>query len=244
MQAKAGRGDREHPIVVAVHDEGRNVDTRQIRPKVGPPRANAAGERRGRRELRGVLEHLDRVVVAKKRPGEGDRVARERGPHRVEDGRLHSTGVVRRLQQERRERRDEDDRAHPARTVDREVARALARPHREADQRGVAHVERRHQLVEVGGERVVVVARVGAARAAEATPVVDDDPVAGFEQSWNLLLPDRAREGPAVDQNHRTTRADVLVVEVDLPGFVTGQRDVRHGASQARAGGSPLACVR
>ena len=92
----------------------------------------------------------------------------ERGPIRLDRGldALEHAGVdtfrvVGRLHQVRSERSDEHGFAHARGAVLAEVPRDLAGAHREPDQRDLLQIERRQQRVEIGRERVVVVADAG-----------------------------------------------------------------------------------
>jgi hypothetical protein len=67
-----------------------------------------------------------------------------------------------------------------------------------------------HEGVEIVGEGVVVVAGGGLAGAAEAAPVVGDDPVPDIQQRAFLLLPGVAVERVAVDGDDRPAGAVVF----------------------------------
>jgi hypothetical protein len=71
------------------------------------------------------------------------------------------------------------------------------------------------QGVQIGGERVVVVADGRLAGAPEPTAVVPDHAVAGAQQRALLVLPRGAVQGVPVDQHDRLTAAVVLVVDLD-----------------------------
>jgi hypothetical protein len=90
------------------------------------------------------------------------------------------------------------------------------------------------QRLEVGGERVVVVALPGLRRVAEATAVVRDHAVAGVDQRRHLVLPRAPAQGPAVDQDNWTVALVAVVLEVQGDGEVSGvgglDVQVRHGA--------------
>ena len=98
-----------------------------------------------------------------------------------------------------------------------QIAGHLAGAHRMPDQRGLVQVEPVHQGLEVRGEGLVVVAGRRLAGLPEPTPVVGDHAVAGFQQDRDLLVPCTPAEGVAMDQDHRRSRAGVLIVEVDGP---------------------------
>jgi hypothetical protein len=136
--------------------------------------------------------------------------------------------VVLRLRQEGRDGGQERGLGDAARAVRAEVAGDLAGAHREADQRRVAHIERFHQGVQVGGEGVVVVADRRLAGLAEAAAVVGNDPVTGAEQGRDLLFPGPPAEREAVDEDDGTARAVVLVVELDRRRILLTDRHPRH----------------
>lgn len=136
--------------------------------------------------------------------------------------------VVRRLQQKRRHRGEERDLAHAIGAVGAQITCTLAGPHRKAHQCGIAQVERRHERVQICGEGVIVIARPGLTRTAEASAVVRDDPVARVEQDRKLLLPGRPAQGPPVNQHDGATRAVVLVVEIDRSRVLLTDTDVWH----------------
>src|SRR5258708_39986639 len=97
-----------------------------------------------------------------------------------------------------------------------------------ADQQGVTQVELRHDLVEIRGEGVVVVARGRLTGFAEAPAVVGDGPITCLEQGHYLLLPGSAAQRKAVDEHDGATRAVVLVVEIDRPRVLLTNIDVWH----------------
>src|SRR5579862_9074829 len=62
-------------------------------------------------------------------------------------------------------------------------------------------------------ERIVIVANCRSARLAKSPPVVCNHPASGFQQCKSLLLPRRAVERPAVNQNYWLSGPMVVVVE-------------------------------
>src|SRR5882757_8214738 len=58
-----------------------------------------------------------------------------------EDRLINTARIVRSLKQERRDRGDQDDAAHAARTVAAQIADYLSRSHRMTDQRNVTKIE-------------------------------------------------------------------------------------------------------
>jgi hypothetical protein len=136
-----------------------------------------------------------------------------------------------RLEQERWNRSHEHRFGYALRSVLTQVARHLAATHRETDQRGFTQVEPGHQLVEVRGEGVEVVARRRLAGSSEAPAVVRDDSVTCSEQGPDLLLPGCAAQRPSMDQHDRPTRAVVLVVELDGLGVFLANNERAHHTS-------------
>ena len=94
---------------------------------------------------------------------------------------IDSFRIVRRLEQKRWYRADEHRLAYAVGSVLAQIAGHFAAAHGEADQPEIAEVELRHELVQVFGECVVVVARRRLAGLAEPSAVVGDDPVARFQ---------------------------------------------------------------
>src|SRR5439155_11307995 len=92
-----------------------------------------------------------------------------------EIARVDPAWVVGRLQKERCNGGHEHRLAHAVRSVLSEVAGDLAASHREADQGEIVKVELRHELVQVLGERVVVISDRRLARLAKPSAVVRDD---------------------------------------------------------------------
>jgi hypothetical protein len=147
----------------------------------------------------------------------------------IEDLLRDALGVVVRLHEERFQRREECEPRHALVAVVLHVARELAGAHGEADEDHLAQVEGLEQYVQVGGERVVVVALGDLARIAEAAPVVSDDAISGGDELSGLQLPAVAVERIAVDQHHRLPLPLVLVVELDIGAVLRSHRDVSHG---------------
>ena len=120
-----------------------------------------------------------------------------------------------RLRQVGRDRPDQHRLGHLRGAVVAEVPGDLAGAHRVPDQRDAVQAELVDQHLQVGRERVPVVAAGGLARLARAAAVVGDHPVAGREQRRHLLVPGPPAERVAVDEDDRRAAAVVLVVEVD-----------------------------
>jgi hypothetical protein len=112
--------------------------------------------------------------------------------------------------------------------VARDVASEFPGAHREPHEDNAAEVEGFQQGVQVGGERVVVVAGSDLRRLAEAPPIVSDDAVSGGEQFPRLTLPAVTVQRISVDQNDGLTRALILIVELDRGAVLVADGDVSH----------------
>ena len=242
--------ERQDPVLLAVDDQRRHVDFRQVVTEVGQPGVDT-GERRVRRHLlrdgevrfqRRVADPLGRQFVGVEEVLEEFfepevAVFFDRRLDPVEDFARDAFLVVVGLQQEGRDDAEHRHLADPVRAVVAEVAGDLAGAHREAAEDDVlAEREVVEQRLEVGGEGVVVVTGGRLARLAEAAPVVGDDPLAGGEQLRLLFLPGVAFERVAVDEDDRLAGPVVLVVKVDVGAVLFPDGDERHGVSPVRAG--------
>ena len=85
------------------------------------------------------------------------------------------------------------------------------------------------QRVQVGRERVVVVAHGRLARAAEPAAVIADTAVAGGEQHALLSLPRVTVERVAVDQNDGAPGAVVVVMDLNVGLVLSSDFDEWHG---------------
>jgi hypothetical protein len=113
--------------------------------------------------------------------------------------------------------------------VGAQVAGDLAGPHGEPDQVDVGQVEVLDHRVEVGGERVVVVARGRPAGVAEAAAVIGDDAVSGGQQVTFLPLPGPSIQRVTMDQDDGLPDSVILVVDVDAGAVLAPDGDERHG---------------
>src|SRR5262249_44877412 len=84
------------------------------------------------------------------------------------------------------------------------------------------------QLVEIGGEGVVVVARASLARTAEASAVVGNHAVPGGEERGRLLFPRCSAQRPPVDQDNGRSGPMVFVIEVDSRGILFAHSNRGH----------------
>ena len=240
-QPRGGRRVREDPVLGAVHDQHRDVDLRQVASKVGQPGVHAR-VRRERRATSGdgearlpggladplrlqlvdvgeVVEEVLEVRVA---------VPEDRRLDVLEHLPVDALGVVVRPQQERGERREERRLPHAAGAVRPEVPRHLAGPHREPDQDDAPEIQALEQVVQVGGEGVVVVADRGSAGTAEPSAVVGDHAEAPRQQHPFLALPRAPVQRVPVHQHDGFAAAVVLVVDLDRSTVLRPDCDPRH----------------
>ncbi|EGJ73767.1 putative bromoperoxidase [Streptomyces sp. Tu6071] len=244
----AGGLERDDLVVVAVHDEGGDVELLEILVEVGPREGVDAGHP----ALDGLVHghEPERVLVAL-----GDLVALAVGAEEadrgvapelralgedavldvVEDALGDALGVVGALEHERRDRREQDGRVNALGAVAADVAGEFAAAHRVRDERDVTQVELRDEVVQVVGEGVEVVAVEDRRRAAVAAPVVRDAPVAGVGDRLELVLPGVTAQRPPVDEDDRAALAPVLVEDLDS---VTRRAD-RHGGPFSEVWGAP-----
>ena len=87
------------------------------------------------------------------------------------------------------------------------------------------------QGLEVGRERVEVVAVQRLRRLAEPAPVVRDHAISSFDQCGRLLLPHAPAERPAVDEHDGCAGTVVGVVQVDRRSVLFADADVWHATS-------------
>src|SRR5579864_4611144 len=185
-----------------MNHERRHIDLRYILAKIFMPRWNA-GEARVRRSnrsrvptrLNGLLANAFsqvniRVVEVLEELGE-ERVTI--GAHRFLDSFEHRTvnalRIVCRLEQIRRNAADDHRLADMLRSVLSDIAGYFSAAHREADKNCVLELEVRDQVMQIFGERVVVVSGCGLTRFAESAPVIGDHAISSVEQDWYLFFP-------------------------------------------------------
>jgi hypothetical protein len=173
-----------------------------------------------------VLVQVVEVLVELGEPGVA--VVLGRGDDAVEDLLRDALRVVVALDQERLERGEEGELGDALVAVVPDVAGEFAGAHGEADEDDLAQVERLEDLVQVGGEGVVVVPGADLARLAEAAAVVGDDAVPGREELAGLALPAVAVERVAVDEDDGLPLALVLVVELDGGAVLGSDGDGAH----------------
>ena len=211
-------------IAVAVDDEGRDGDVRQVVAEVGVRERRHGLERGGLerlvRERESLLTLLLRdlqLAVHREEVGRElvvERVLIRREPGRHLRGLGDREGPVRvsgRLQQVRRNRGGEDRAVDALRTVAAEVPGDLTATHREPDERHVAQVERFEHRLQVVGEPVVAVTGERLVAATEAAAIVGDDAVACGLEGRDLFLPRRTGQRPTVDEDDRASRATGVV---------------------------------
>src|SRR5262249_21057176 len=106
--------------------------------------------------------------------------------------------------------------------------RDLTGPHGVANEGDVTQVHGLEQAAQVVGERVVVITTGRLAGLAEAASFVGDDPIAALEKDGHLLVPRTTTEWIAVDEDDRSARAVVFVVQVDRSRVLLTNRDRGH----------------
>src|SRR5215475_1800010 len=95
--------------------------------------------------------------------------------------------------------------------MSRDVPNRFRAAERVADDRRVTNVERVEQRRDIVGERVVVVAAPGVARAAVAPPIERDGAVSASDDAGHLILPERGIETPPMQEDDRLARAPVAM---------------------------------
>ncbi len=206
--------ERHDLVAVAVDDQRRHVECRQVCPEVRAPEGDDAllGAERRRGPGDGLGEG-HRIVtrhararcpveeVLHERLEEPDAILRDAREHAVEDAPVHAAGVVGRLQQEWRHGADQDRLAHPPRAIPADVAGDFTSAHRESRQRHVLKVEGGQEVVQVRGERVVVEPASGTTGVTEPATVVRNAAEAGRDQGIDLAFPHAVTQRPSVDQD-------------------------------------------
>src|ERR1700732_345344 len=95
-----------------------------------------------------------------------------------------------------------------------DITRHFAAAHRKAEQGDLLEIEHLEQGLQIIGEGVVLVTIPWLSRAAEATTVMSDDPIAMFGEKQRLVFPAIGVQRPAVGQDHCWTVAPILVVDL------------------------------
>src|SRR5471030_1931105 len=227
-----------------MNHQGGYVNAPEVFPEVGQPRRDAVESALGGCAGRDIPAHLNRLVadqlaaqdvdvveVREKFGEEGRAVRRDGFLDPVENTAVQTAGVVGCLEQEWRNRSDEDCLFHAIGSVGTQITRHLAASHRKTYQCRIAKIELGHELVQVAREGVVIVTRHRLAGVAEASAIVRDDAATSLQQDRHLLLPGTAAERPAVDQDDRLTGTVVFVVEIDVAGVFRTDLNVWHKRS-------------
>ena len=121
-----------------------------------------------------------------------------------------------------------DGLAHALRSVFSDVTRHFAATHREADQREITQFQLCHELVQILGESVVVVARCWLAGLAEPSAVIGDYTVTRSQKHRDLLLPGSTAQWISVDKDYGVTRAMIFIVEIDVTRVFLSDINVWH----------------
>src|SRR5437867_8108296 len=98
-----------------------------------------------------------------------------------------------------------------------------------------------HDLSEVCGEGVVVVAGCGLAGFAKSTAVIGDDAVAPLQECGHLFLPGSAAERIAVNQDDGVTGTMIFVIELDVTGVFFSDLYKWHGLASSSF---PFGCAK
>src|SRR5256714_1884114 len=143
---RGGRLEGKDAVLSAVHDEYRDVELRQISPEVGQPGIDTCVAREWRSAGRdveaglpgpvadsGAAEDVDVVEVVEEILEERVAIVGDACLDVVEDLAVNALGVVVGLKYKRRDGTEQRRFAYPLRPVGGEVARDLARAHRETD---------------------------------------------------------------------------------------------------------------
>jgi hypothetical protein len=241
-ESLGGVGVGQDAVGVAVDEQDRHVDPGEVVAEVGQPAVDAGvggvgGG--GQSDIEAVVprlvadpgagQHVDVVGVVEKVLEVGGSVGDDRGLEVVEDGPLHTVGVVVGFEQERGNGAHQDGLADSRGAVGGKVAGHFAGAHGEPDQDALCEFEVLKDRVKVIGQGVVVVADAGSTGVAKAAAVVGDDAVSGVQQDAFLLFPGVPVQWVSVDQDNRLPGAVILVVEVDVVGVFFSDGDDGHG---------------
>src|SRR3989442_8077762 len=85
-----------------------------------------------------------------------------------------------------------------------------------------------HELVQVFGKSVVVVAGCWLTGLTKASAVIGDDTVTCFQKNWHLLLPGSTAQWISVNRDDWITGDVLLIVEIDVAGVFLADINVWH----------------
>jgi hypothetical protein len=213
-------------VVLAVHDQGRDIDLLEVLGEIG------LGE--GLDAFVGVLEaglHAPEPELIQRALGDlGPRpvgaveccrqvlvelraVLRHAAPQVIEDLHRQPLRIGRRFQHDRRHGGDEDHFGDPLRTMAPDVAGDFAAAGGVAHEHGVLKIERLDYGCKIVGIAVHVIPRRGLARPAMATTVVRDRAEAVLHEEKHLAVPSVGAQRPTVRERYDRAFAPVLVVD-------------------------------
>ena len=232
--------DRHDLIVVAVQDQRRHVDLLQVFGEVRFRERLDAEVRSGEsgahalqpeRFAYALGDLRARPVVAIERQGqileELRAIGLDAGSQLIEHLDRQAAGIGGGLQHERRDRTDEHGFGDALGAVAADVAGDFAAAGGMADMDGALEAKRVHQLGEVVGVSVKVVAVPGLARAPVSAAVMSDATITSLRQEEHLVLEGIRGEGPSMAEHDRLALAPVVVVDLRT----VFRRDVAHGGS-------------
>ena len=222
-----GRTDRNDLVVVAVQDQGRNVELLEVSGEVGFREGLDAVEgafEAGLHPLQperipNALRHVRaRPIEAVERQTEIleelRSVGENAGPDRIEHFERQSARIGSRLQHEGRNRTDQDCLGDPLRTVASDVACDFTAAGRVPDMDGVAKVQCFNEGRQIIGVGVHFVAVPRLTRPPMPATVVSNAPVPARRQKHHLVIPRVCRERPPVAKDDGLARAPVLEVNL------------------------------
>src|SRR6266487_4192415 len=239
-----GRADRHDLVVIAVKDQGRDVELLEIFGQIRLGEgldAEVGGGEAGQHSLEPErLAHAfrdlgARPVVAVERHAqilpELRAVGLDGGAELVErvDGKAARVGG--RLEHERRYRADQHRLGHALGAVAADVTRDLAAARGMADVDRILQVERFDERREIVGVGVEVVAVPGLAGAAMAAAIMGDAAVSAGGEKVHLVFESIRRQRPAVAEDDGRSLAPIVVI--DLRAILGLER--RHSDSPVAA---------
>ena len=136
------------------------------------------------------------------------------GAQLVEHFDRRAAGIGGRLEHERRDGGDQHRLGHALRAVPADIAGNFAAACGMADMDGVLEIELLHELREVVGVGVHVVAGPRLARTPVAAAVMRDAAISARSQKEHLVFKRIRGERPAMAEDHRLPGAPVLVVDL------------------------------
>src|ERR1700730_18494850 len=196
------RRDWTDPVGVTMHHERGHLELSKVAAEVGQPacRAIDGGLRGGAGSLVPAItddlftnalsqQRVEVVEVLVPTGQEGEPILCDRALDSLYRGLVQWPGIVGCLQQVRSNPGENRGLADASGPILADVSSHLSAAHRESDERDVTQVEPGDELVEVLGERVVVISRCGLTRLTKPTAVVGNDSISPPQQRQRLSLP-------------------------------------------------------